>query len=88
MNVASRSSGLGNYQESEFLCKFSTTLGTRALGRGQGDKGKGETLTATSPLPLCLFPPPITKICNNSVVQALHLIKIYVAPSVWRVVFQ
>ncbi|MBD0390811.1 MAG: hypothetical protein ICV54_31035 [Nostoc sp. C3-bin3] len=29
-----------------------------------------------------------TKISNNSVVQALHLKEIYVAPSAWRAVFQ
>ncbi len=29
-----------------------------------------------------------TKISNNSVVQALHLKEIYIAPSAWRVVFQ
>ncbi|MEA5621789.1 hypothetical protein VB740_02275 [Nostoc sp. UHCC 0251] len=40
------------------------------------------------PMPNAQTQQSSTKISNNSVVQALHLKEIYVAPSAWRAVFQ
>ncbi|MFN6530175.1 MAG: hypothetical protein RMY32_025735 [Nostoc sp. ChiSLP03a] len=43
---------------------------------------------APCPMPHALTQQSSTKISNNSVVQALHLKEIYVAPSALGVVFQ
>ncbi|MEH2261242.1 hypothetical protein [Nostoc sp.] len=50
----------------------------------------GETPSGASgsPMPHTLTKQSSTKISNNSVVQALHLKEIYVAPSALGVVFQ
>ncbi|MBN3942926.1 MAG: hypothetical protein V7L21_16480 [Nostoc sp.] len=63
---------------------------------GAGEQGsRGEVAASLSPLPNAPCPMPntltkqsSTKISNNSVVQALHLKEIYVAPSALGVVFQ
>ncbi|MEH1949168.1 MAG: hypothetical protein V7K77_19760 [Nostoc sp.] len=68
--------GLGNYQRLEFFCKL---IGDWGLGTGMGEQ---------STMPHAPAKQSSTKISNNSVVQALHLKEIYVAPSALGVVYQ
>ncbi|MFN6479511.1 MAG: hypothetical protein RMZ95_025030 [Nostoc sp. DedQUE07] len=64
-------------------------LGTGDWGLGTGDWEEASTMpNAPCPMPNTLTKQSSTKISNNSVVQALHLKEIYVAPSALGVVFQ
>ncbi|MCC5622809.1 hypothetical protein [Nostoc sp. CHAB 5715] len=57
---------------------------------GAGEAGEEELLmpNAQCPIPNAQTQKSSTKISNNSVVQALHLKEIYVAPSALGAVFQ
>ncbi|MEH2090238.1 hypothetical protein [Nostoc sp.] len=56
--------------------------------RGNGEWGLGTGMGEQSTMPHAPAKQSSTKISNNSVVQALHLKEIYVAPSALGVVYQ